>query len=161
MSELDPDLLKIFLTILAVAGIGISFLNFPGVILVFVAVFMYAWSTGFTDPSTTALIIAGVIAFLSLWIDNLAMILGAKKYGGTKWGMFGAAIGGIVGLFFGPIGIIIGPIAGAIALELIVNPDLKIALKSGVGTTLGYFIGLLAKLMITIIMFIWAMFVIW
>jgi uncharacterized protein YqgC (DUF456 family) len=158
---LDPTLIKILFTILCAAGLVISFFSLPGIILVFVAVFLYAWSTGFVEPPVYALVIAAIITVASLWIDNLAMLMGAKKLGGSNWGVTGAAIGGIIGLFFGPLGIILFPIIGAIIVELIVNPNLKTALKSGAGTSIGYFVGMFLKIILTIIMFIWAMTVIW
>jgi hypothetical protein len=66
--------------------------------------------------------------------------------------MFGAIAGGIVGLFFGPFGVLIGPIVGAIGVELLYRHDVKIALKSGTGAVLGVFLGVVAKLSISVIM---------
>ena len=40
--------------------------------------------------------------------------LGTRRFGGSKYGMRGAAVGLIIGLFLGPFGIIIGPFIGAV-----------------------------------------------
>ena len=61
-----------------------------------------------------------------------------KKFGGTKWGIRGSTIGLFIGLFGGPIGIILGPMIGAFVGELLFNKDVKIALKSGVGSFIGF-----------------------
>lgn len=159
---IDPGLLKLLLTTLCFAAVGLTFLTLPGIILIFLSVLLYAWYTGFTEPSTTALVIAGIVTLASFWVDNLAMLLGAKKFGSSKWGILGAILGGLLGLIVGGFaGIIVGPLLGAIVAELIVNKELKSALKSGFGTFIGYLFGMFLKLIITIIMFVWALTVIW
>lgn len=159
---LDPGIVKISLTLLCFAGIGITFLSFPGIVLIFISLLLYGMYTNFAEPTVNTLVIVGLVTLLSFWIDNLAMLFGAKKLGASNWGMLGAALGGLVGLFIaGPVGVIIGPLVGAIIAELIVNPDFKKALKSGFGTFVGYLFGMFLKLIVTIIMFIWALTVIW
>lgn len=86
--------------------------------------------------TTWALLVAGVTL-----IDFLFPILGTKKFGGTRRGTWGATIGLIVGLFFGPLGIILGPFVGAVAGEMTQSDDFNKALKSGLGSLLGFLIG--------------------
>ena len=85
---------------------------------------------------TWAILVAGVTL-----IDYLTPILGTKKFGGTRRGTWGATIGLIVGLFFGPVGIILGPFVGAVAGEMTQSEDFNKALKSGLGALLGFLIG--------------------
>lgn len=86
---------------------------------------------------TWALIVAAVTA-----IDYYTPIWGTKKFGGTKRGTWGATIGLIAGLFFfPPLGIIIGPFAGAVIGEMTQNEDFNKALKSGIGSLIGFVIG--------------------
>ncbi|MEA1877436.1 MAG: DUF456 domain-containing protein [Bacteroidota bacterium] len=89
--------------------------------------------------------------FLTIWallvvgvtlLDFMVPIWGTKKFGGTKRGTWGATIGLILGLFlFPPIGIILGPFIGAVAGELTHSEDLKKAIRSGLGSLLGFLLG--------------------
>lgn len=164
MSEpLDPGIVKLSLTLLALMGVSTTFFGFPGVVLVYGSVFLYAWYTGFAVLSTQTLIIAGVIAFLTLFVDEIAAIFGAKKLGASKLGTFGAFVGAFLSfLITGPIGLLIGPFIGALLFELIARPrELKKALQAGLGSFVGYLIGIFLKLIITVIIFVWALTVIW
>ncbi|MEX0982000.1 MAG: DUF456 domain-containing protein [Bacteroidales bacterium] len=91
----------------------------------------------------------------SLWIMLFFVILVTILdyvvpvwWGGSKAGMWGATIGLIVGLFFGPAGIIIGPFAGAFIGELISGKREQEALRSGWGSFLGFLLGVGMKLMV-------------
>jgi len=79
-------------------------------------------------------------------------IWGTKKFGGSKYGARGATVGLIIGLFFGPPGIIIGPLVGAIVGELIFRDDFNYALKAGFGSLLGFLTGIGLKLAASFVM---------
>lgn len=83
-------------------------------------------------------------------LDNLTPIWGTRKFGGSKRGTWGATIGLLVGfLFFPPIGILLGPFAGAVIGELTRSEDMKRALKSGLGSLLGFLIGTGMKMIVS------------
>ncbi len=105
-----------------------------------------------------------VIAVAITIIDNIIPIYGTKKAGGSKWGVWGAAIGLIIGLFFGPLGIVFGPFLGALAGELMyahTRKDVlgtptktdaeknKKALISALGSFLGLMVGIVLKLIVS------------
>jgi uncharacterized protein YqgC (DUF456 family) len=87
-------------------------------------------------------------------IDFAASYFGAKRFGATKWGSFGAIVGAIVGLFFGLPGLLIGPVVGVIAFEFFRGRQLIAAGKAGWGTLLGNIGGMLLKLVIAIAMIV-------
>jgi uncharacterized protein YqgC (DUF456 family) len=95
-----------------------------------------------------------LITVLALVMDYLATLYGAKRFGATKKGMFGAVIGGIVGLFFNLPGIILGPFVGATLFEVMGGREWKPSAKAGVGATLGLFAGAVGKLVCCLSMII-------
>ena len=64
------------------------------------------------------LIIMAVLMVLSLALEYLASAMGARKLGATWRGVLGATLGGIVGFFFGLPGWILGPMLGALCLNV-------------------------------------------
>lgn len=90
-----------------------------------------------------ALLAAGGIV-----IDKVAGGMGAKKFGSTAAGIWGAIIGAIVGsIVFTPIvGLLVMPFLGALVAELIVaGKSFTAAFKAGSGAALGMLTGLLLE----------------
>src|ERR1700757_2010896 len=55
-----------------------------------------------------------LLTLLSYVFDFLGSYFGAKYFGATRWGAFGAILGALVGLFFGLIGFFVGAGIGAV-----------------------------------------------
>ena len=55
----------------------------------------------------------------------------------------------------GPIGLLVGPLAGAIVGELLMGEELRRAFKSGFGTFMGMLGGTVARLLISMVMISW------
>ena len=86
-------------------------------------------------------------------LDYIVPVWGTKKTGGSKAGIWGATLGMIIGiLFFPPIGIILGPLLGAIIGESIRGASLNQSFKTGLGSLLGFFMGIGLKLIASFIM---------
>ena len=100
--------------------------------------------------------IAGMIALalLSYVVEFASGFYGAKYFGATKWGVAGAIVGGIIGIFTGFVTLLILPIAGAIIGELIAGQRLVSAGKAGWGTLLGNLAGMIGKIAIGLAMVI-------
>jgi uncharacterized protein YqgC (DUF456 family) len=91
-----------------------------------------------------------IIVIVVTILDNLTPVWGTKKFGGSRRGTWGATIGLLIGiLFFPPIGIILGPFAGAVIGELTHSEDFHQAIKSGLGSLLGFLIGTGLKMGVT------------
>ena len=98
------------------------------------------------------MIIFAGIAFAVSILDLLVPIWGTKKFGGSKYGTRGAAVGLIAGLFFGPVGIIAGPLLGAFVGEMIFKDNFNYAIKAGFGSLIGFLTGIGLKLAASFVM---------
>ena len=91
------------------------------------------------------LLVGGIVAVAAIVLDYVVPALGAKKFNCSKWGVFGCMVGTIVGIFFAPFGIILGPFLGAVAGELVAGKQASAALRGGFGALLGFIAGVLLK----------------
>ncbi|MDF1560705.1 MAG: DUF456 domain-containing protein [Bacteroidales bacterium] len=135
--------LAIILMITGIAGCLLPVL--PGPPLSYLGIVLLHL-TRFADISKNLFIILGVVAVVVTVIDYVVPIWGTRQFGGSKYGMRGATVGLIIGLFLGPPGIIIGPFIGAVVGELIFKDDFKYAIKAGFGSLLGFLTGVGLKL---------------
>ncbi len=134
--------------VVALTGVILTLFTLPGVWLVYISVFVLAWMGKFVVITPTILIILFILCILSTFIDNIVIALGAKKLGGSKWGMIGAIVGVIIGVLVGNIpGMFIGSIIGATLFELIfARKNFNQSLKAGLGS----FIGVLASIVLKV-----------
>lgn len=94
-----------------------------------------------------ALVVAGVT-----FIDYLIPAVGAKRWGGSRYGIVGALIGVVVGLFvFPPFGFIIFPLLGALVGEILNGANTNKAFKAAFGTFVGLLFGMVLKLSTTVV----------
>jgi uncharacterized protein YqgC (DUF456 family) len=100
-----------------------------------------------TAPFTSKfLIIWAVIVIAITVLDYLVPVYGTKRFGGTKYGLWGCTIGLIAGFWFGPIGIIAGPFLGALVGEWLGNRNSDQAFKAAIGSFVGFLVGTVLKL---------------
>jgi len=146
-------IIVILLILVGVAGTVIPLL--PGMPLIFVSIAAYGWHEGFQHITPKYLVIVGTVTVLSVLIDYLSTTIGAKYAGSSKKGIWGAFIGTFIGaLFFPPLGILLGPWLGAFIGEYIELQDVNMAAKTGFGTVLGLFSGIVFNLILAIIILI-------
>lgn len=117
----------------------------PGAPLIVAGALAMAAAHDFTRIGVFTLVVIGVLALLSMVLDHAITLLGAKRAGASAWGMFGAVLGLLVGLFFGLPGIIVGPAIGAVVFEYWRNPNFTQASRAGMGVFLGFLVGTLVK----------------
>jgi uncharacterized protein YqgC (DUF456 family) len=138
--------LGLALVIMAVGLVGSVLPGLPGTPLVVIAAVAHRLYFGQNSVSNLVLVILVVMMVLSLALDYFAGLLGAKKLGATWRGVLGAALGGLVGIFFGPPGIFLGPFLGAVAFELVGGREFTEATRAGAGAILGLVLGAMGKL---------------
>ena len=150
---MDPTVYLAFAAVLVLLGVlGTVLPVLPGILLVFGGLFLAAWAQDFTRVGWIGLTVIGILAALAFTADFVASLLGAKRVGASPKALIGAAIGGLVGVFFGLPGILIGPFAGAVTGELLAQGGFKQATKVGVGTWLGLLAAAVAKLVLAFLM---------
>ena len=141
----------IFLLLLSLIGTLIPII--PGVLLMWLIVFIYALVNGFTAVSTSAIIVISLIALVTGTSDIWLTLLGTKKGGASVKSMVIGTVGAIVGSFVFPIvGTIAGYIAGLLLGEYWQHGDWEIAKKAGFGGLAGWGIA-------TVIQFIGGIFI--
>jgi uncharacterized protein YqgC (DUF456 family) len=139
--------------LLVVTGLaGMLLPVLPGAPLLFLGLVCAAWAEDFQYVGLWTLLILAVMAGLTYLVEFLASILGTRTFGGSRRAMAGAAIGGIIGIFFGFPGILLGPFIGAVLGELSLQRTLDQASRAGFGTVVGMAVGVAGKLAIGIAM---------
>jgi uncharacterized protein YqgC (DUF456 family) len=132
--------------LLVVAGlVGLVLPALPGPLLLFAGLWLAAWAEGYVHVGTATLVFLGVLAALASLADFVAGAFGARRYGASGRSVAGAALGAVVGLFFGIPGLLLGPFIGALLGELSARHDLVAASRAGWGATLGLALGTAAK----------------
>lgn len=139
--------------LLVVVGIpGVVLPALPGMPLLFAGLLLAAWADGFQRVGWVTLLVLGALTLLSFLVDFLATLFGAKRVGASRKALWGSVLGSIVGLFFLPIGLFVGPFVGALAGEYWHGQQLRQATKVGLGTWLGIVLGTAAKLALAVAM---------
>jgi uncharacterized protein len=95
---------------------------------------------------------AGITILVTI-LDYIIPLYGTKKFGGTRYGIWGCMAGLVAGLFFPPVGLIAGPLIGAFIGEMIASSNTDQALRAALGSFLGFLAGTLLKVMACIAMF--------
>ena len=141
------------IVLFAVGLIGTVVPVFPGTTVILAAAIIHRWMLG---PEKSigwrALSVLVALTLASYAIDFVSGYFGAKYFGATRWGTFGAIVGALVGLFFGIVGLFIGPVLGAIVGEFIAGKRMIDAGRAGWGSLLGNLGGMLGKLIIALAM---------
>jgi hypothetical protein len=151
------DLLLLFAYILVAAllivGLAGSVLPLlPGTPLIVAAALLHALVTDFSPIGPGRLLLLAGLAALAYILEYVASAVGVKKFGGSVWAIVGAVVGAVVGLFFGPPGLLIGPVIGAVAGELIKSGEVEHSLKAGFGALVGIAVAILSRVALAVTM---------
>jgi len=141
------------IVLFAVGVIGTVVPVLPGTTIVLAAAIIHRVMLG-PEKSIGWKTIVGLIllTLVSYAFDFLGGYFGAKYFGATKWGAFGAIVGALIGLFFGIIGLFAGPVIGAVAGEFIAGKRMIDAGRAGWGSLLGNLGATTGRLVIALVM---------
>ena len=103
------------------------------------------------------------LAIVIFILDYFIPAIGTKRFGGTKYGVYGTTIGLIIGLLSPiPFGMLLGAFCGAFIGELIFDSkDTKRALKASFGAFLGFLASTTIKFSIAVVYFIFFIIEFW
>jgi uncharacterized protein YqgC (DUF456 family) len=124
----------------------------PGTTFILLGVLLQKWLL----PATLSWGAVGLIAvfwFLSVLSDLGCTMLGARLFGGSKWGLAGASGGAVVGMFFSLPALLLGTMLGAVLAEkCFARRTDQDALRAGAGAALGFMLSTFARLGCALVM---------
>jgi len=135
-------------SILMLLGLAGSILPIlPGPPLSFIGLFLLALIKHFAPPLTpTLLIILAMVTILAAIMDYIVPLLGAKRYGASKWGIWGSLLGMAAGIFWSPFAMLAGAFVGAIVAEWLAGKTKGEAFRAGWGVVMGTLLAAILKL---------------
>jgi uncharacterized protein YqgC (DUF456 family) len=121
----------------------------PGALFAIAGMVIYGFTEGWTDFPIWFWLVQGLLVALNFLIDWLSSVLGIKRAGGSKHAMWGSAIGMFIAPFLmGPVGILVGPVVGAMAGELMHVRKAGHLARVGLGSFIGFLLGTIVKLIL-------------
>lgn len=139
--------------VLWLLGVLLTFVPFvPATLVILLAAFLHELLVGFRELSLGAWLLLGVLALLAMVLDNLAALLGARRYGAGRAGLWGAFLGGLLGLFLGVFGVLFLPFLLAWLFEYLSGRKPEEALRAAWGTLVGLMGGVVAKVLVHLAM---------
>lgn len=152
----------IIVAMFIIGFLGLIYPIIPSVLFIFGGFILYGLCYSFAPFDWLFWSVQSLFVLLLFIADYVANLIGVKKYGGSKAGVWGSTIGLLVGPFVIPaFGIIIGPFLGAILAELFFHKkDWITAIKIGFGSVIGFVSSVLTKSLIQIVMIGYFFFVI-
>ncbi|WP_147532372.1 DUF456 domain-containing protein [Bacillus marasmi] len=145
---------SVIIALFVIAFVGLIYPVIPSVLFILVGFIIYGFSFSF-EPFTWFFWLVQVLFVVLLFgADYLSNLIGVKKFGGSKAGVWGSTIGLLVGPFVIPaVGIIIGPFIGAVIAELLVHKKgVSEAIKIGFGSVVGFVSSVITKGIIQAVM---------
>jgi uncharacterized protein len=132
--------------LVAVGLVGVVLPAVPGTVLIFGGLLLAAWAEGFTRVGVWPLLLIAVLAVGSYVVDFVAAAVGAQRVGASKRAVVGAALGTLLGLPLGFVGVVFGPLVGAIAGELTAHRNWRRAGHVGLAAWIGFLVGTAVKI---------------
>jgi len=143
----QDTLLYMLAALLALVGLaGTVMPALPGLPLVFAGMLLAAWTGDFEQVGVWIVVLLGLLTLLSFAVDFWATAHGARRVGASHKAVVGAVIGTFAGLFFFPVGLLVGPFAGALVGEMLHGREWRQATKVGFGTWFGVVLAVVLKL---------------
>jgi hypothetical protein len=143
--------LTITLLITGLLGAVLPFL--PGPLVLFIAGLLHSFLRPESGVSGRGIACLAVLLVIAYAVDFASGMMGARWFGASRWGILGVFVGGLLGIFFSLPGLILGPLIGGFAFELLLaKKEMKPAIQSTWGTLVGTTLGLALRLLVSLAM---------
>ncbi|WP_226673148.1 DUF456 domain-containing protein [Rossellomorea aquimaris] len=144
----------IIIILMILSFVGLVYPILPSVVFLVGSFLLYGVFFSFEPFSWLFWTVQILFVALLFGADYMANLIGVKRFGGTKAGIWGSTIGLLVGPFVIPVaGILIGPFLGAVIGEWVVHrSNLKTAVKVGIGSVVGFISSVFTKGIIQAVM---------
>ncbi|GAB4248905.1 MAG: DUF456 domain-containing protein [Candidatus Methylacidiphilales bacterium] len=149
-----PDwfLLALVVVLMVLGLVGSVVPGLPGTPIILGAALLHKWLAPVSVPWWVIIVMAAIAA-LGQILEMCAGVLGAKWFGASRWGIIGAGVGLLGGLFFSIPGLIFGPLIGAILGELTLgHREPHDAARAGLGAGLGFAAGMVLKIFVALVL---------
>lgn len=142
---------SILLFLAGLAGTVLPML--PGPVLIFAGMLFYGIVTDFAGLDSNFYLLQTMALIILFLVDYVSSAAGVKVFGGSKKTGLAAGLGVLVGLvLLGPLGLVIGPFAGAVLVEILAGSSVERSIRIGFGAVIGLLGGTLVKLGIEVLM---------
>ncbi len=145
MLEILAILIGSLLMLLGLIGSVLPIL--PGPPLSFIGLFLLALVKNFSPPLTPArVLLLGIVTILMVAMDYVLPLLGAKRYGSSKWGVWGSVLGMLIGMFLSPLAVLLGSFFGAVVAEWLAGKTKGESFRAGWGVMVGTLFATIVRL---------------
>lgn len=117
----------------------------PGTPLIVAGALVHALATDFTPIGYGRLGILTGLAVIGAGLGHAATAAGVRRAGGGGWAIAGALVGAALGLPAAPLGLLLGPLLGAAAGEILRTRRLRGSMRAGAGALAGLVVGAAAQ----------------
>lgn len=123
----------------------------PGVLLSAGGIFLYWWSTGYTEPGNFFIILTAVLSGFTVVLDWFSGAITAKAGGASSKTSVAAGVAGFFGFFLlgGPVGVFIAVGATVFLREYFRTGDLHQSKKAGIYSALGLLASTFMQVLVT------------
>lgn len=139
MSSIEYTALGVTSIIFLIGLCGSLLPVIPGSLIVWSGILLHRLWLGEDSVSWMIVLLTGLLTLIGQLADLVLGLWGARRFGASWKGALGALIGACVGFFLPPplLWLIVGPVIGAVAGELVAGRSLRDGGKAGIGTIVG------------------------
>lgn len=147
------------LALMGAGFLGIFFPIVPNIPLIWFTITLYAVLTDFAELSTNFVLFISFLALVTVFLDFIAATVGVRQFRTTPKAIVGAVLGGVAGSLFGQLwAFFMGPLLGAVLVQLFTGHDAIWGVRKGRFHIIGFMGGSVIKVVIGITMigmFLW------